>query len=140
MLLQSVIALFALLPIVASAPQVSTARISQRNTDIQQCHGHRCKTKSAATSAAATSEVPSVTDETPAPAESSSPSTSITTEEVSASTSAKPAGDSATPPASGGGRDYWKPSMSDTFVVDLENTPIPSNAASVYIVDLAHSA
>jgi hypothetical protein len=30
--------------------------------------------------------------------------------------------------------------MSDTFVVDLENTPIPSTAASVYIVDLAHSA
>ena len=30
--------------------------------------------------------------------------------------------------------------MSDTFVVDLENTPVPSNAASVYIVDLAHSA
>lgn len=30
--------------------------------------------------------------------------------------------------------------MSDTFVVDLENTPIPSSAASVYVVDLAHSA
>lgn len=120
-------------------------------TDIQQCHGHRCRTKSAAASVAVpTSEVPSATDDTTAPAESSSseddgestssPTTAITTGDVSASTSAKPAGTSAAPPASGGGGDHWKPSMSDTFVVDLENTPIPSNAASVYVVDLAHSA
>lgn len=30
--------------------------------------------------------------------------------------------------------------MSDTIVVDLENKPIPSNEATVYVVDLAHTA
>jgi hypothetical protein len=30
--------------------------------------------------------------------------------------------------------------MGDTFVVDLENKPIPSNPATVYDVDLAHTA
>jgi hypothetical protein len=121
------------------------------DADNQNCHGHRCRTRSAVTSApAATSVVASVPVESPAPAESSdseddgestaSPTSAVSTEPASSATSAKPAGTSAAAPASGGGGNYWKPSMSDTFVVDLENTPIPSNAASVYIVDLAHSA
>jgi septal ring-binding cell division protein DamX len=121
------------------------------DADNQNCHGHRCRTRSAVTSAAAaTSVVASVPVESPAPAESSdseddgestaSPTSAVSTKPASSVTSAKPAGTSAAPPTSGGGGSYWKPSMSDTFVVDLENIPIPSNAASVYIVDLAHSA
>ena len=150
MLLQSVIALFALLPFVASAPQVSCSAPWEKDADEQNCHGHRCRTRSAVTSApAATSVVASAPVGTPAPASSASddgeastasPTSAVNTKSASSATSAKPAGTSAAPPTSGGGGKYWKPSMSDTFVVDLENTPIPSNAASVYIVDLAHSA
>jgi hypothetical protein len=123
----------------------------QGGTDKQQCHGYKCRTRSTVSAVeAATSVVASAPDKTPAPAETNTsndseestaaPTTVVNTDEPSASTSAEPVGTSAAAPASGGGGDYWKPSMSDTFVVDLENTPIPSNAASVYIVDLAHSA
>lgn len=63
------------------------------------------------------------------------------TDEDPASSAATPVTSATVPVASGGGGggDYWTPSMSDTFVVDLENMPIPSNPASVYVVDLAHT-
>jgi len=110
---------------------------------IQECRHGRCRSRTAVQSGSLTSEIASATDDvSPAPVETDVESaggedpeeTEATTTMVSvepttptdedpASSAATPVTSATTPVASGGGGggDYWTPSMSDTFVVDLEN-------------------
>jgi type 1 glutamine amidotransferase len=125
--------------------------------DDQECHHGRCRS-SAVQSASLTTETASATEDvTSVPVETvvgdeedpeeTDASTTVVPADPTSPTEDEPASsvatavNSAVGPATsgGGGGDHWTPSMSDTFVVDLENRPIPSNAASVYVVDLAHT-
>jgi BRCT domain type II-containing protein len=122
---------------------------------VKECHRGRCRSTaiqsaSISETASATEDVATVPAETVVGDEEVPEETNATTtmipadpaapaEEQPASSVATAVTTAAAAATTGGGGDYWKPSMSDTFVVDLENKPIPSNAASVYVVDLAHT-